>query len=177
MVDIWSRERCGLAPPDTSRLTKRDPGALVGVTFHVTVTPASDPVHTWQRIQAEYMSGNNVNHVKYGDLPYNEGVTLDGRILQGRQHRYVGAHATSDNNVANRVTLGLAVIGTGAGLSHAAQQAIREWLHLLRVELGHAPVLFDHYDWRAAGGIATACPDPAVAAFVALLRAEQRAGH
>jgi hypothetical protein len=175
--EVLTREQCGLRPENPARLSERVAGQLMGVTVHVTVTPAADPIHTWQKIQAEYMDGNNVNHAQYGDIPYNDGVTMDGRILSGRRHHWVGAHAASSTNVANRTTLGLVVIGTGATITPAAERAIRFYLFFATHELGHRPPLFDHYDWRAAGGIATSCPDPAIAAFVNLLRAEARAGH
>lgn len=176
MVEILTRDQCGLALPNRDRLSGRLPDHVVGVTVHCTVTPTADPVATWRQIQAEYLSGNNVNHAQYGDIPYNDGITLDGRILTGRPHGYVGAHALSTNNIANRWTLGVAIIGTGATITPAAEQALRTWLYLATLEIGHRPLLFDHLDWRAYGGISTACPDPATVAFVGQLRAEARAG-
>lgn len=174
---VVSRAEMGLAPANTARLSLRGTDRLVGVTVHCTVTPTADPVATWRQIQAEYLSGNNVNHTVYGDLPYNDGITLDGRILQGRDHKYVGAHAMSTTNVANRVTLGVALIGTGANITPAAEAALRGYLYLASLELGHVPLVFDHYDWHALGGIATACPDPPTAFVVGKLRAELRGGH
>jgi hypothetical protein len=171
---ILSRADCGLAPPNTARLSLRGAERLIGVTVHCTVTPAADPVATWRQIQREYLTGNNVNGQKYGDLPYNDGITLDGRILQGREHKYVGAHATSSQNIANRLTLGVALIGTGASITPAAEAALRAYLYLAALELGHRALLWDHCDWRALGGISTACPDPPTIAFVAQLKAEAR---
>lgn len=174
---IVTRAELGLAPANPAHLTSRGTDRLIGVTVHCTVTPTADPVGTWRQIQAEYLSGNNVNHTVYGDLPYNDGITLDGRILQGRDHKWVGAHALSNTNVANRTTLGVAIIGTGANITPAAETALRQYLYLAGLELGHAPLVFDHYDWHALGGISTACPDPPTAFVVGKIRAEQRAGH
>lgn len=176
MVKIVTRQQMNLAPPITNRMSRRAPDKLIGVTVHCTVTPSDDPIGTWRAIQREYQSGQNVNHQVYGDLPYNDGITLDGRILQGRAHQYVGAHALSSTNVANRVTLGVAIIGTGASIAPAAITALRAYVYLATLELGHVPVLFDHYDWKTLGGIATACPDPPTAAVVAAFRRELR-GH
>lgn len=173
-MQILTRAQCGLAPANLAHLSIRSPDRPVGITVHCTVTPTSDPVATWRQIQQEYLSGNNVNHAVYGDIPYNDGITLDGRILQGRDHRYVGAHALSAYNVANRVTLGVALIGTGANITPQAVTALRQYIYLATLELGHRPLLFDHYDWRALGGIATACPDPPTAFVVGQLRAEAR---
>lgn len=174
---VLNRAQCGLAPPNLSRLSHRAPDQLIGVTVHCTVTPTADPVATWRQIQAEYLSGNNVNHQAYGDLPYNDGITLDGRILTGRGHEWVGAHALSSNNLANRLTLGVALIGTGDSITPAAIRALRFYLFFATVELGHQPMLFDHYDWRALGGISTACPDPPTAQVVQTLRDDARAGR
>lgn len=174
MVEIVRRHELGLRPEDPSRLSQRPAGALLGVTVHVTVTGASDPVGTWRRIQAEYLDGTNVNHQRYGDLPYNDAVTMDGRILEGRAHHWTGAHALSAGNIANVHTLGVAVIGTGAGISQPAKRALRAYVYLAGLELHRPPALFDHFDWAAFGGIATRCPDPPIAAFVGQLRAEQR---
>lgn len=176
MTTIVRRDQMKLAPPNLARLSIRRPDKVIGVTVHCTITPSADPVGTWKQIQAEYLSGHNVNHEQYGDLPYNDGITMDGRILEGRAHAYVGAHAASTNNVANRTTLGVAIIGTGDNITPQAIAALRTYVYLATLELGHRPLLFDHYDWRALGGIATACPDPPTAFVVGLLRAEARAG-
>lgn len=177
MVTIVSREQCGLTPANPARMTYDAFRPIFGVTVHCTVTPAADPVATWREIQREYQSGRNVNHAAYGDIPYHDGITQDGRILAGRDHRYVGAHALSTHNIANRGTIGVALIGTGDNISPAAQSALRAWVYLMTLELGRRPLLFDHLDWRALGGISTACPDPATVAFIAQLRAEARDGH
>jgi len=177
MVTIVTREQCGLQAPNPARMSTRPIGQVVGVTVHCTVTPTNDPLATWRQIQREYLDGNNVNHERYGDIPYNDGITLDGRILAGRAHGFVGAHALSTDNMANEITYGVAIIGSGTTITPAAEQALRVWLYLCTIELGRRPFVLDHLDWRAYGGIATACPDPATVAFVQQLRAEARAGH
>lgn len=177
MVEILSREQCGLVPPDTSRLSFAHDDTVVGVTVHCTVTPTKDPVRKWREIQAQAMAGTLPSGDHYGDTPYNDGITLDGRILAGRSHSFVGAHAKSTHNLANRVTIGVAVIGDGKILTDPAKAALRVWLYLWTLEYGRRPQLFDHKDWLALGGIATACPDPPTIAFVNRLRLEARAGH
>lgn len=177
MVTIVTREQSGLLAPNLARMGTRPIGDVIGATVHCTVTPAADPLATWRRIQREAMMGALPSGDLYGDIPYNDGITLDGRILQGRRHVYVGAHAKSNGNVANVHTIGVAIIGTGANITPAAETALRTWLYLLTLELGRRPILFDHLDWRALGGIVTACPDPPTIAFVEQLRRESRAGH
>lgn len=173
---VVSRSTCGLAPPNLARLHVRAPGKLVGVTIHHTATGGAFPIPTWCTIQREYMSGQNVNHEVYGDTPYNDGISGDGRIFVGRDHRFVGAHASSTNGVANELTLGVAYIGDGAHLTDAAKHTLRVYLVFATAELGRRPLLFKHSDWSAAGGIATACPGGGLAAFVDQLRREARAG-
>ena len=172
--EILTRAQCGLLPPNLNRLEVATPGQLVGVTVHCTVTPTADPLATWRDIQSAEMRGADPSHDTYGDIAYNAGVTLDGRILTGRDRQWVGAHATSTNNVANRITIGVALIGTGGTITPAAELALRECLALAHLAFGHAPLIFDHLDWRALGGIATSCPDPPTVAFVAQLKAEAR---
>lgn len=177
MVQILTRSQCGLALPIPTRLAARTGSPVVGITFHVTVTPTDDPVAKWRQIQAEAMGGSLPSGDIYGDLPYHDGITLDGRILQGRAHRHVGAHATSAHNVANVATDGLAVIGDGRTLTEGAKAAIRAYVYLWTLEHDHRPQYFDHLDWRALGGIATACPDPPIVQFVDQLRREAREGR
>lgn len=177
MVTIVKRDKVPLAQPITSRLAVRSGAPVIGITFHVTVTGSADPCGTWRNIQGAAMGGALPSHDHYGDIPYHDGISMDGRIIEGRSHKYVGAHATSTHNVANTTTDGLAVIGSGNGLTDAAKLAIRTYVYLWTLEHHRRPVLFDHKDWRALGGIATACPDAAVEAFVAQLRQEARTGH
>lgn len=174
---IVTRQQCGLLAPNVARLSLRPVAQVVGVTVHVTVTPATDPLERWREIQHAAMNGSLPSGDHYGDIPYNAGITSDGRILAGRDGKYVGAHALSTGNVANIHTFGYALIGTGGVITRQAQTALRTAVYLTTLQLGRRPLLFDHFDWRALGGIATACPDPPTAAFVDQLRREARAGH
>lgn len=177
MVDVVRRARVPLAAPIYSRMQSRGDTAVVGITVHITASGADDPLGKWRAIQGAAMGGSLPSGDVYGDIPYHDGISMDGRIIEGRSHRFVGAHASSTGNLANRVTDGVAVIGTGAGISDGAKAALRTYVYLWTLEHHRRPLIFDHYDWRALGGIATACPDPAVAAFVAKLRQEARDGR
>lgn len=163
--------------PIPSRLAVRSGRPVLGITVHVTVTGAGDPLGTWRNIQGAAMGGSLPSGDLYGDIPYHDGISMDGRIVAGRNHRYVGAHAKSARNLANELTDGVAFIGTGQGVSDAAKAAFRAYLYLWTVEHHRRPILFDHRDWWALGGIQTACPDDPIAAFVAQLRAEARTGR
>lgn len=176
MTRIITRREAGLALPIPSRLQRRDGRDVLGITFHVTVTGWDDPTRKWREIQGAAMGGALPSGDVYGDIPYHDGISLAGDILQGRAHVYVGAHAKSTGNLANVATDGVAVIGDGKWLTEPAKNAIRAYVYLWTLERGRRPLLFDHNDWRALGGIATACPGKAVEGFIAQLRREARSG-
>jgi hypothetical protein len=155
-----SRAQCGLATPNPARLTKRT-DQVWGVTKHHTggnrPRSASESMGQWRALQAAAMSGANVNHTRYGDIEYNVGFDDFGQILVGRGNEWVGAHATSRNNVANRQTFGAVYLGSGDP-SPAAMQAFHAYCYVAGFTLGHAPLTLGHLDWVKWGGIPTACP-------------------
>lgn len=160
-MTTWvTRQQCGLAAPDTSRLSVRS-DKIVGVTKHHTggSAPRSphDSLRLWRDLQAQAMSGNNVNHTRYGDIEYNAGFDDFGQILVGRDNRWNGAHATSNGNLANRLTLGLAYLGDNSPTPQALA-AMHAYIYVASYGIGHAAWVLGHQDWIKAGGIATACP-------------------
>jgi hypothetical protein len=72
--------------------------------------------------------------------------------------------------MANRVTLGLAVIGDGNTLTDAAKEAIRAAGYLFAVYYKRPCLWVKHYEWNAPDGSHTACPDSPIARFVDELR-------
>ena len=175
-VEIVPRDLCGLIPPDPNRLDTRV-DVVSAITVHDCGADVVDPIAKWRQIDELARAGELPSHDLYGDVPYNAGITQDGRILEGRSAAFVGAHAASTNNVANRISLGVCLVGSGQLISPAAEEALREYFELAAY-VGRVPALmpFDHLDWRAFGGIITSCPGPATVAFVAQIRADQRAG-
>lgn len=154
------RAACGLVDPDPHRLSARtDP--ILGITKHHTggnaPRDAADSRRTWRALQEQAMSGQNVNHVQYGDIEYNIGFDDFGQLLVGRPNNVVGAHATATGNVANRMTLGAAYLGIGDP-SSLALEALAVYYFVAGHVIGHAPLSFAHRDWVRYGGIATACP-------------------
>jgi hypothetical protein len=126
----------------------------------------------WHSLQTAAMSGANVNHTQYGDIEYNAGITYDGRILAGRDNKYVGAHAYSANNVANRTLLGVCILGNEPP-TQAAEQALSAYLFVVTAML-HRPdpiVLCTHREIVAHGGITTDCPGGAWEDVVRFIRA------
>lgn len=171
---FFTRAECGLAPANTSRLGSRF-DLVTGITWHCTGSPTADPLDKWRQIQQLAMEGKLPSRDLYGDHPYNAGIVLDGEhagaILPGRDPKWVGAHATSTHNVANRTTIGVAILGDGSHLTPAALTAMSAVVYVLAFGTYKRGLLaFDHRDWRALGGIATACPGSAVEAQVAVMR-------
>jgi hypothetical protein len=167
MTVRWvTRAQSGLAAPDHSRLSPRtDP--IVGVTKHHTAgeTPRTplDSLRIWREIQSSAMSGANVNHTRYGDIEYNAGFDNFGQVLVGRDNGVVGAHATSTSNVANRLTLGIAFIGSGDPTADALH-ALAAYVFVVAYSITHhTPLDFAHRDWARYGGIVTDCPGDVLA--------------
>ena len=176
MVQIVSRAEMHLPLPNPARLSKRV-DVVTAITVHDCGADVSDPIAKWIQITELAMGGRLPSGDTYGDCPYNAGITQDGRILEGRSASYVGAHATSHDNIANRVSLGVCLVGSGNSITALARAALVEYFELAAY-VGRRPALipFDHLDWRAFGGIVTSCPGPATVGAVATIRADQRAG-
>lgn len=173
-----TRDQVGLAAPNLSRLGSRF-DLVAGITWHCTGAPTRDPLGKWRQIQELAMEGKLPSRDLYGDHPYNAGIVLDGpfggSILPGRDPKWIGAHAASTHNVANRITLGVAILGDGSRLTPAAITAMSALVYVLAFgtyKRGLVP--FDHRDWKALGGIATACPGSAVERQVDVMRAHAR---
>lgn len=173
-----TRDELDLFQPNTHRLSTRT-DLVTGITFHRTgerVKP-SQTRDVWKGIQQSAMNGTLPSGDRYGDHPYNVGVPVDGpdagNVYIGRDTRWNGAHAASTKNVANRVTLGVAVIGDGE-LTPKARDAIRGVVWVAALTYRRGLFLYDHLDWKALGGIATSCPGDDVADFVLDLRAHFR---
>lgn len=173
---FYTREESGLFTPNTSRLSSRT-DLVIGITFHRTGSRTNDPLGKWKAIQQEAMLGTLPSGDRYGDHPYNAGIPIDGphagNIFAGRDPRWNGAHASSTKNVANRVSLGVAVIGDGS-LTPKARHAIEGLIFVAALTYKRGLFLFDHRDWKALGGIATSCPGDELARYVAELRAHFR---
>lgn len=170
---FYTRQQAGLFTPNTHRLSSRT-DTVVGITWHRTGEPTTDPLGKWKQIQQLAMLGELPSKDLYGDHPYNAGIVtsgpLAGVILPGRDPRWVGAHATSTHNVANRVTLGVALIGDGT-VTPAARAAVAALIYVTAFGTYRRGLLqFDHREWLGVGGIATSCPGDSLAAFVVELR-------
>ncbi|MBL8754391.1 MAG: N-acetylmuramoyl-L-alanine amidase [Planctomycetes bacterium] len=105
-----------------------------------------------QKIQREHMSGRG-----YGDIGYHFLIDPSGRIWEGRDLRYQGAHADGDNNKNN---VGICLLGNfmrgrnGQSPSQAQVRAMRLLTATLMAKHNVGPdEIYQHSDFKA-----TDCP-------------------
>lgn len=187
-LSVLTRAQWGAVAPNTAHLSKRT-DRIVGVTFHHTTGAnlGSEATAEWARnIQRFCMADRG-----YGDIEYDAMLRVyfdphDGKprgvFVEGRSRTYVGAHAKSTGNVANRTTVGVALMGDSrdvfahpelaptvkalveltwylCALSHAAEHVPGKLLH------------YGHRDWETHGGTPTYCPgDPLENLVASVLR-------
>lgn len=112
------------------------------------------------RIQHEHMRGRG-----YGDIGYHFLIDPSGRIWEGRELRYQGAHAHGSNNIGN---IGICLLGNFVRETDG-QQPTREQVasmeqlvvQLMRHYRFDGSALFCHSDFRN-----TQCPGPRMAPIV-----------
>lgn len=114
-----------------------------------------------QMIQKDHMQNRG-----YGDIGYHFVVDPSGRIWQGRDLRYQGAHASGNNNVGN---IGVCLLGNfvrgrkGQGPTDAQVQAMRQLVTSLMARYHFGPEsIHCHSDFKA-----TDCPGPLMEPVVA----------
>lgn len=124
-----------------------------------------------QQIQREHMRGRG-----YGDIGYHFLIDPSGRIWEGREMKYQGAHALGDNNVAN---IGICVLGNfmrgrnGQGPTPQQVDSMQRLvLQLMQRYRFGADAILCHSDLRA-----TECPGPLMEGLVQQFARElQRTG-
>lgn len=134
--------------------------------------PAACAAHI-QRIQREHMGNRG-----YGDIGYHYLIDPAGRIWQGRDLRWQGAHASGANN---RHNIGICVLGNflrgrgGQGPTPAQTASMRALvLNLMQVHRFGPDQIHCHSDFKA-----TQCPGPLMESVVAQMVRDfaQRDGH
>jgi hypothetical protein len=107
------------------------------------------------RIQREHMQNR-----EYGDIGYHFLIDPSGRVWEGRELRYQGAHASGSNNVGN---IGICLLGNfvrqnkdGQGPTSAQVQSMEQLvMQMMRHYRFGGDALFCHSDFKN-----TACPGP-----------------
>jgi hypothetical protein len=184
-ISVITREQWAARPPNPSRLSIRRDN-IVGATFHHTTGAnlGSESTEQWARNIQNFCMDDRTP--RYGDIEYNAMVRAwhdpqhgpRGVFVEGRDPRFVGAHASSTGNVANRTTVGVALMGNGddvladAELRPLVVELVQlAWyfvvltLHAERIT--SKPLHYGHRDWIPHGGTATYCPSNAFEALVA----------
>jgi hypothetical protein len=121
-----------------------------------------------QAIQREHMQQRG-----YGDIGYHFLVDPSGRVWEGRELRWQGAHASGEHNIRN---IGICLLGNflrgrgGQGPTALQLAAMRELVQSLmqRYEIGNEAI-HCHSDFKA-----TECPGPLLEAAVAQLTRDLR---
>lgn len=164
-MQLVSRQAVPLSPPNLAHLSVRqDP--VVGITWHITDTDFHAARKTWAAIQHNYMVNKG-----YGDTPYNGGINIEGagEVLAGRDAHYTGAHALSHDNLANRMTWGIAVIAPASfpvDRNPIVVAGLNLVTNLFHLTYHRPPVHLFHFSWDRPDGSSTSCPDPQVAQLV-----------
>lgn len=125
-----------------------------------------------KQIQREHM-----NNRGYGDIGYHFLIDPSGRIWEGRQLRWQGAHASGTNNIAN---IGICLLGNfirernGQGPTRSQIRSMEQLVvSLMQHYRMRTDALFCHSDFKS-----TACPGPRMAPIVRQLARQLRArGH
>jgi hypothetical protein len=107
------------------------------------------------KIQRDHMLGR-----EYGDIGYHFLIDPSGRIWEGRELRYQGAHASGNNNIGN---IGICLLGNfmrqhkdGQGPTNAQVQSMEQLVvQMMRHYRFGGDALFCHSDFKN-----TACPGP-----------------
>lgn len=185
-ISFMTRAQWRAAAPNPRHLSTRS-DRVVGITFHHTTGANLGDVDTaeWARNIQNFCMGTR----GYGDIEYNamlrafidphDGLPR-GVFVEGRSIAYVGAHATSTDNLANRTTSGVALMGDATEvLSHPelvpTVHALVElcWYFQGLYANAHGVARsqrWGHREWHdlGHGGIATACPGDLLAMVHAL---------
>jgi hypothetical protein len=122
------------------------------------------------KIQREHMQNRN-----YGDIGYHFLIDPSGRIWEGRQLRYQGAHASGSNNIGN---IGICLLGNfmrqpndGQGPTSAQVQSMERLVtQMMRRYNFGGDALFCHSDFKN-----TACPGPRMQPIVKQLAKQLQA--
>lgn len=168
-VRFHDRASLGLGQPNPHRLSWRsgwEAGAgHEGLTWHWTGEGGHlfhpDPIQRLRGIWAYH-----VNTLGYGDIAYEGAVDADGNTYELRHHAYVGAHAQSAGNEANRLTDGIVFLEDARGWTNAATEAFSWWYNVYHLTMRRVPRLWAHRYWGRHGGLPTQCPGDGLANVV-----------
>ncbi len=171
---IVARSTWGAAPARDDRMTPM--GKPTRITIHHSAVFCSDTARRGFEVTRIFQR-THVEDRGWGDIGYHWLIDRKGRILEGRDMRYQGAHA--GDNAANRQNIGICLLGNfQPGTSERAQRPSREQLAGLEQLVRSLALAWDipaqqvvtHREIHPKGVGATACPGTWLTPFVEDLR-------
>ncbi len=156
-VAVIARSTWGAARAKADRMEKNS-GGYTRITVHHSADPnpvaldgsTAKSYEAVREIQRAHMDGKNT---QYGDIGYHFVIDPYGRVIEGRDLEWKGAHAYGDNNIQN---IGICLIGNfdEDRPTQAALDALRRQIEELRARYGIAKDhVLGHRELRA-----TECP-------------------
>jgi hypothetical protein len=136
-VPVIARSTWGAAKPRADRMDKNK-GGYTRITVHHSADPnpveldgtTAKTYEAVREIQKAHMDGQKTH---YGDIGYHFVIDPYGRVLEGRDLEWQGAHAYGDNNIQN---IGICLIGNfdQEKPTQAALDALRREIEGLRAK-------------------------------------------
>lgn len=150
-------------------------GRIYRLTVHHSALWFRETTATACAAQLRVIQRSHMQSREYGDVGYHYLIDPAGRVWEGRDIRWQGAHARDDNNVGN---LGICLLGNfvrdrqGQRPTDAQVTALRGLVQDLaaRYRIG-ADAVYSHRDF-----VQTECPGPNLIPIVQKLAAELRSG-
>ena len=172
-VEIQSRARWRPMAPHRSNLEPM--GNPRRITIHHSALYFRDSRVSTSIAQLQVIQRDHMQNRGYGDIGYHFLIDPAGRVWEGRELKFQGAHASGANNVQN---IGVCLLGNfvrgSAGHGPTPQQvaAMRELVTTMMKRYGFGPDgLHVHNDFKA-----TECPGPLLEPIVADLARDLRRG-
>jgi hypothetical protein len=166
-VAVLPRAQWHAARPDRANLDRMD--SVTRITIHHSAIYLRDTHPAAAATQLQHIQREHMQERGYGDIGYHFLIDPAGRVWQGRELQWQGAHAGGANNVRN---VGVCVLGNfvhgskGQDPTAAQVAALVELVTALRARFGvPAARIYRHGDLKA-----TECPGPRMAAVMAKLR-------
>lgn len=168
---VQPRSAWQAGPPDRTNVEPMT--AVQRATIHHSAMYFRDTRPATCATQIQLIQRDHMRNRTYGDIGYHFLIDPSGRIWQGRDLRYQGAHASGDNNIGN---VGICLLGNfvrgrgGQGPTAGQVQAMRRLVADLMARYRFGPErIYCHSDFKV-----TECPgalmEPVVAQMVRDLR-------
>ena len=167
-LQIVRRAQWGATPARPSSMNELR-GAWSRITVHHSAESSSDPAGGSLQDSASTVSGIQRYHMedpehRWGDIGYHFLIDSAGRIFEGRDLRWQGAHVRGPGGNNNHQNLGICLLGDFAARSPtpAALQSLDALLDDLRERYRIPPGrVYTHSDF-----VTTGCPGPALQGWI-----------